>query len=45
VTGCPAQAISLSGDIEKAKEFMGKKIQQPKEKPLSAVYPIGAMAG
>jgi ferredoxin len=44
VAGCPVKALSLSGDIEKAKEFMGKKIQQPKENPLSAVYPIGVMA-
>ena len=41
VAGCQAQALSLSGDREKAEKFMDKKIQQPKEKPVSAVYPIG----
>ena len=44
VTGCPVKVISLSGDLEKAKEFMGKKIQQPKENPLSTVYPLGGVA-
>ena len=41
VVGCPAKAISLSGDLEKARAFMGKMIQKPKEDPFSAVYPIG----
>ena len=44
VTDCPAKAISLSGNLEKAREFMGKMIQKAKEDPFSAVYPIGGSA-
>ena len=44
VAGCPTKALSLSGDLEKAREFMGKMIRKPKENPLSAVYPIGGSA-
>lgn len=42
VVGCAKNAISLWGDLEKGKKFMGKMIEKNgnKEQPETAVYPI-----
>lgn len=39
VITCPAKAISLSGDLEKARAYMTNMIKNSNERPQSAVYP------